>query len=200
MLPVVPSAAPIRVASRNTSRQRVTMAAIADQDRDIERPECGLAGQQYGGGEGAGTRQQRDRERERRDVADMLLARLLGVAGLPLDTHPQHHFGRDREQEKPASDAERRQRDAKLAQQPVADQSGAGQDRAGDNGGAQRHVAACRIGNSGRHRQKCRCKADRVDHHEEGDRRGDEIFERHGSPECFGFVAVALQCAPIATS
>ncbi len=110
----------------------------------------------------------------------MLLARLLGVAGLPLDTHPQHHFGRDREQEKPARDAERRQRDAKLAQQPVADQSGAGQDRACDNGGAQRHVAACRIGNSGRHRQKRRRKADRVDHHEEGDRRGDEIFERHG--------------------
>jgi hypothetical protein len=110
----------------------------------------------------------------------MLLARLLGVAGLPLGAYPQYHFGRDREQEKPAGNAERRQRDAKLAQQPVADQRGPGQDRSGDSGGAQRHVAACRIGKSGRHRQKRRRKADRVDYHEEGDRCGDEIFERHG--------------------
>jgi hypothetical protein len=58
----------------------------------------------------------------------MLLDRLLGVSGLPLDAHSEHHFGCDREQQKSAGDAERRQRDAELAQQPIADQRGAGKD------------------------------------------------------------------------
>jgi hypothetical protein len=53
-----------------------------------------------------------------------------------LQPQPQNHFGGDREQQQPAGDAKRRQADAELAQQPVADQRCADQDRAGDQAGA----------------------------------------------------------------
>ena len=51
-----------------------------------------------------------------------------------------------------------------------------------EDGGPQRHLTACGSGNSDRHRKKSRREADRVDHHKEGNRRGDEIFKRHQIP------------------
>ena len=67
---------------------------------------------------------------------------LLGGLGLTRDAQPEHHFGRDREQQQSAGDAERRKRDRHHAQQPVADQRGAGQDRERDQAGAQRDLTA----------------------------------------------------------
>ena len=73
---------------------------------------------------------------------DVLLDRLLGVLGVALEAQAQHHLEGDREQQQAAGDAERGQRDAELPQQPVADQRRADQDRAGDQAGAQRDLAA----------------------------------------------------------
>ena len=83
----------------------------------------GAAGQQQGRGDRARPGHQRDGQREGRDVAHMLLDRLLGRLRLALDAHAEHHFGGDREQQQPAGDAERRQRDAELvpsSQSPIS--------------------------------------------------------------------------------
>ena len=112
-----------------------------EQHREPLRPVGGLAGQQDGRGDGAGPRHQRDRQREGGDVVDMLLDRLLGVLGVALaGASPSTISKATANSSKPAGDAERGQGDAELPQQPVADQRGADQDRAGDQAGAQRHL------------------------------------------------------------
>ena len=58
------------------------------------------------------------------------------------DPQSEHHLEGDGEQQQPAGDPKRGQRDAELAQQPVADQRRADQDRARDHAGAQRDLAA----------------------------------------------------------
>ena len=118
------------MASRKTARQiGADDGDHADQDREQHDLAAGLSGEQERRGDRARSRHQRDRERKGRDVAHLLFERVLGLLRLPLDAHAEHHFGGDREQQQPAGDAEGRQRDAELVQQPVADKRGAGEDR-----------------------------------------------------------------------
>ena len=69
------------------------------------------------------------------DVAHVLLDRLLGGLAFAAHAHAEHHFGRDREQQQAAGDAERRQRNVQRVEKPIADQRGADEDRAGDDAG-----------------------------------------------------------------
>jgi len=66
-------------------------------------------------------RHQRDRQRKSGEVADVLLDRFLDLLRFPFDPHAEHHFRRHGEQEQAAGDPKRRQRDAELAQEPVAE-------------------------------------------------------------------------------
>ena len=92
---------------------------------------------------------------------------------------PEHHLEGDREQQQPAGDAERRQCDAELPQQPVADQRRADQDRARDQAGAQRHLAAELRRQAVGDGQESRHQADRIDHDQQRHQRGNQEFERH---------------------
>jgi hypothetical protein len=87
-------------------------------------PTCEIAaraaGEQHARGDGAGTGHQRDGEREGSDVAHVFLERVLGLARLPLDAHPEHHFRGDGEQQQPAGDPECGERNRQRAQQPIA--------------------------------------------------------------------------------
>ena len=109
----------------------------------------------------------------------MLFDRLFGVLGLVSCTQAEHHLEGDREQQKPAGHAKRGQGDAELPQQPVADQRRADQDHGGDQAGAQRHLAAERVGALMRDREERRHEANRIDHDQERDQRGDQKLDGH---------------------
>ena len=129
-LAVTPSNLAIRAASAKTTKQSASTATMtASRIASRVGSPIAAAGKQDGGGDRAGTRHQRNGERESGDVAHMLFERLLGLLRLPLDAHAEHHFRGDREQQQAAGDAEGRQTDRQRAQQPVADQRAAGQDR-----------------------------------------------------------------------
>ena len=67
-----------------------------------------------------------------------------------------------------------------VAQQPIADQRGADQDRAGDDAGAHRDAAARRARQVFGHGEEGRRQPDRIDHDEERQQRRNCIVERHG--------------------
>jgi hypothetical protein len=96
-----------------------------------------------------------------------------------LGPQPEHHFEGDGEQQKPARDAERRQRDAKLSQQPVADQRGAEQDRTADQASAQCDLPpdARRqpVGQADEHRRE----PNRIEHDKQRHQGGDDEVEGH---------------------
>ncbi len=68
----------------------------------------------------------------------------------------------------------------KHAQEPVAGKRRARQDGHGDQAGAQRDAAARFLRQAVGDRDEGRHQADRIDHDQDGDQRGDEEFERQG--------------------
>ena len=81
MLPVVPSSLAIgRPSAKTTKHKRQHGGDDAEQDREPHRIAVAAAGEQHGGGDGAGPGHQRNGEREGGDVAHVLLDRLLGLA------------------------------------------------------------------------------------------------------------------------
>ena len=112
-------------------------------------------------------------------MAHVLLDGFLGLLGLPLDAHPEHHFGGDREQQQAAGDTECRQRDGELVQEPVSDQRGAGENRGRDETGAKRDPGSRRNRPALGHREEGRRQADRVDHDQKRHQGRDQVIERH---------------------
>ena len=99
--------------------------------------------------------------------AHVFLHGLVGGLGLARDAHAEHHLGCDREQQEPSRDAESRQRDAELTQQPVAEERRAGEKRGRDDRGADRDASARLLRQSVGDRQEGRHQPDRVDDHGE---------------------------------
>jgi hypothetical protein len=66
-----------------------------------------------------------------------------------------------------------------MPKQPIADQRGADQDRAGDQTSAQRHLPAERVRTLLGDREERRHEANRIDHDQERDQRGDQKLDRH---------------------
>ena len=138
-----------------------------------------VAGQQHGGGDGAGAGHQRNGQRIGGDIVDMLGERFLGGLGVALQAHAEHHFRGDREQKKAAGDAEGGQGNAHGAEQPLADERGAGQNGERIDGGAKGDGALRRRveprGRGDEHRRE----AERLDDDEQSDEGRDEIVDIH---------------------
>jgi uncharacterized membrane protein len=152
----------------------------AEQGRELERLVARPAGEQQGRGNGARSGHQGDGQREGGDIVQMFLDRLLGLLRLSLDADAEHHIRGDREQQQPAGDAKRRQRDRELVQEPAPDQRRAGQNGDGNEAGPKRDPRACCDRHALRHGEEGRRQADRVDHDQQRHQGRDEIFWRHG--------------------
>ena len=109
----------------------------------------------------------------------MLLDGLLGGLAFTAPAHAEHHFGGDREQQQPAGDAERRERNFQRIEKPIADQRGADQDRSGNDAGAHRDAAASAARQAVGDGEEGRRQPDRVDHDKQRQQRRDRIIEQH---------------------
>jgi hypothetical protein len=104
---------------------------------------------------------------------------LLGRFAFPPDAHPEYHFGSDGEQEQSAGNAKRRQRDLQRLQKPVADECRAGEYRSGNDAGADGYAVLGRAWQALGDGEKSRCQADRVHHHEQGQKGRDGVIQWH---------------------
>src|SRR5262245_2725553 len=123
----------------------------------------------------------------------MFLDGLFGLLRLTPDPNAKNHFGSDREQQQATRDAKRGQADRERAQQPVADQRAAGENRGSDQRGTKRDVAPCAFRQAMRDRQIGRDEADRIDDDDQRDKRRNEKFDRHARR--LGYHKLRLPCA-----
>ena len=153
----------------------------------------GAGGEQHRRSDRAGPGDHRDRHREDGHVLDFAGGDLLGAVFAPLGALLEHHVDGDQEQHDAARDPERGQRDAKRAEQILAEQREEEQNARGDQHRADRHRAAMRgrrlAGEAGEDRRA----AGRIDHHQEGDEGGNE--KRAHSPSSSGGGRPARRCA-----
>ena len=150
-----------------TRQEAATSAATPTSIASSSEIAAGLAGKKYGCGDRARSGKQRHRQRKGRDVANALFDRLLcGFTFVPA-ADAEHHLGGDPKQQQAAGDTKCGQRNFEDIQEPVADESGADQDRAGNNAGAHRDAFAGYARHSGRHHQEGRRHGDRIDHHKQ---------------------------------
>jgi hypothetical protein len=142
---VTPSSLPIRPAARNAIRHpAITTTTNREQHREPGRAIGGLAGQQDGRGDGAGTLPSAGSPAGRRRLSwECSSIRLLRRPWLACPCpQSEHHLEGDREQQQPAGHANCGRVMPSCRNSQVADQRRADQDRAGDQAGAQRHLPA----------------------------------------------------------